>query len=869
VKGSPSSFWGKLQRNRETNAIDGWHPLVDHCADVAACAEALLGLPTWRRRLSRIYGCDDLDEIVRARLAVLAALHDIGKYNLGFQAKGRPDLGVPAGHVKEALAAIGEDVLRSVEPLGDWGEGTGGLLASAICHHGRPYSIKEVSFEPVFWTPRGGLNPEAGVCALVAACREWFPLAFTPHESNLSEHAGFEHAYAGLVMLADWLGSDQRIFPFSSTASGDRMTFARAAAKQFFADSWLEIDDGRRADNRDQAAFARVADAKYEPRPAQAATLELPSTDGSSIAILEAETGSGKTEAALAHFVRLFSAGVVDGLYFALPTRTAAMQIHARVYAATRRAFTNPPPVVLAVPGYLRVDDVDGKTLPEFDVLWAEPDRDRFRHRAWAGEWPKRYLAGCVVVGTIDQVLLSSLRVRHAHLRATALLRQLLVVDEVHASDAYMTRILEDVLARHQKAGGHAMLLSATLGGEARARLLRPGERRTPPTLDEAVVAPYPLISYRGSSEFAAGVAQDDGQRVVTVEARPWLEDVDEQAATALAAARTGAAVLVVKNTVVDCVETQEALERAAAAHGAADVLFACADVIAPHHARFARADRKALDHALETRFGKERSGDGCVVIATQTVQQSLDLDADLLLTDLCPMDVLLQRIGRLHRHVRGRPAGFEAPRTIVIVPANRDLGALLTDTGKARHHHGLGTVYPDLRVLEATWRQVEEKPRWRIPEMSRVLVELSIHSAALQAVTPNGDARWQLHEQQILGGQRGASRQADLNLIEWARAYSETSFADGEHIPTRLGEGDRRVRFEQPFRSPFGTHVEDLVLPARWVRGVAPTEETATSVVRHDGATRFQFGGRTFVYDRHGLRRSTDESEDTDDDGS
>ncbi|MDB4914145.1 MAG: CRISPR-associated helicase/endonuclease Cas3, partial [Gemmatimonadetes bacterium] len=190
----------------------------------------------------------------------------------------------------------------------------------------------------------------------------------------------------------------------------------------------------------------------------------LPRDEESSITILESETGSGKTEAALARFVTLFSAGKVDGLYFALPTRTAATQMHKRVFDATAMAFTEPPPVILAVPGYLRVDDTEGRRheLARFDVLW--PDAERFRYRGWAAEGPKRYLAGCIVVGTVDQVLLSSLRVGHAHMRATSLMRMLLVVDEVHASDAYMTRILEDVLARHRRAGGHALLLSATLG---------------------------------------------------------------------------------------------------------------------------------------------------------------------------------------------------------------------------------------------------------------------------------------------------------------------------------------------------------------------------------------------------------------------
>ena len=395
----------------------------------------------------------------------------------------------------------------------------------------------------------------------------------------------------------------------------------------------------------------------------------LPAEECGSISILEEETGGGKTEAALARFVKLFETGLVDGLYFALPTRTAATQIHRRVQAAVSRAFWTRRRWCSPVPGYLMVDDVSGERLAPFDVLWNDSDAERFRYRGWAAENAKRYLSGAVVVGTIDQVLLSSLMVSHAHLRATALLRHLLVVDEVHASDAYMGRILEHVLQRHRAAGGHALLLSATLAGEARFRLLNPGVPSARPGLQEAKRKSYPLLSHRGAE--ARGIPVPPAGRNPSSRRRRQTRDepTGSREAMALDAAAQGAKVLVIRNTVTDCVATQLALETAAAASDRTQLLFACQHVPAPHHSRFARADRAALDAALEARLGRTRPDGGCVVVATQTVQQSLDIDADLLLSDLCPSDVLLQRMGRLHRHARPRPESFGTPETLVLVP--------------------------------------------------------------------------------------------------------------------------------------------------------------------------------------------------------
>ncbi|MCB9654811.1 MAG: CRISPR-associated helicase Cas3' [Deltaproteobacteria bacterium] len=866
MHGLPTWFWGKLQKN-ESGDVISWHPLLDHAADVASVAEQLLSLSVWQRRLGSLTRASSegpcLSEVVRSRLSVLAALHDLGKFNLGFQAKGRPDLALgTAGHVAEGVAAIFErPICDLLSDFGGWGDGAAGLLVSSICHHGEPHACTGTltHFQRVHWEKRVGLDPVGGVVELIDASKRWFPKAFESTTEDFSERPELEHAFAGLVMLADWLGSDTRFFAYSEADSEDRMVFSRKMAARAVKEVGLFVPVESRTERKGRSAFERVAPRGFRPRPTQTSLLDLPCPRAASMTILESETGSGKTEAALTHFVRLFESGAVDGLYFALPTRTAATQLFDRVHEGIIRAFVVPPPVILAVPGYLRFDDQEGSRLPDFDVLWPDHERDRFR--GWAAEQPKRYLAGSIVVGTIDQVLLSALMVRHAHLRATMLLRHLLVVDEVHASDAYMTRILEQVLELHMRAGGHALLLSATLGAEARTALLIPRVLSRRPTPEEAEATPYPLVTQLCAGRTISLTPGHQGpSREIDLELVPWLEAPEPSMQVAIDAARAGAKVLVIKNTVHDCLEHQAVLE---AVCGASErhLLFTCEGQVSPHHARFGRQDREALDRALELRVGKVRREGGCVVVATQTVQQSLDIDADILISDLCPADVLLQRLGRLHRHTRpDRPDGFSTPKAFVVVPENRDLGPLLLPSGRARHHHGLGTVYPDLRVLEATWRQIESSTVWRIPELNRRYVERSIHSQRLDEIARELGPAWQRHATTIVGQERGEGRVADLNLVDWSKPYSECSFSAAldRRITSRLGEGDRRVQFRPAVLSPFGLTLLELALKASWVSEVPSDVFQASRVVAERGAVEFDFGSESFRYDRFGVRPSS-----------
>lgn len=889
MEGEPEGFWGKLRRT-EDRTVSGWHPLEHHCADVAACCEALLQRTLLPTRLASLIGIDHLSQAQVARLSVLAAYHDIGKFNLGFQNKALlyPPF-PPNGHVREVLALFdgrfgeSEKFRRALvlDEIGTWGPENAPwrLLIASIAHHGRPASIdgSTSKFRESQWKAARGLDPFEGIARLAERSRSWFPAAFAANADSLPAEPAFQHAFSGLVTLADWIASDTRFFPYSDDPETDRIDFARGATRRALSGFGIDTLPARHSLGSSSPSFSLVS--SLPPRKFQQAIIDLPSNESGSLTILEAETGSGKTEAALALFVKLLQVGAVDGMYFALPTRTAATQIHERVRKAVQHAFPDEqtrPPVALGVPGYLLVDDREGQRLPGFEVLWNDDEKERYRFRGWAAENPKRYLAGPITVGTIDQVLLSTLMVSHAHMRCTALMRHLLVVDEVHASDAYMIRILREVLTNQLQAGGHALLMSATLGSAARAQLLtsRSGATPTLESLPEAKQFAYPSLVYSGDGGVTrlwseAGAAR----KVVRHELRPWSEDVTSIAKLAVDSALAGARVLVVRNTVADCVATQREVEREADARMTREVLFASGATVAPHHARFAAQDRRSLDTALETRFGKDPSDGACIAVATQTIQQSLDIDADLLITDLCPMDVLLQRVGRLHRHPdRSRPSFATEPRIVVVTPGERDLTPLIRAGGEARGPHGFGTVYEDLQILEATWRALEAHETLVVPHMNRELVENATHPEALKRIVNELGGAWREHATKVFGSTFAQTRLAKLNCIDRTIPFgdSESEFPSKElerRIQTRLGEGDRIAQFPEPLSSPFGNTISALTIPAYLARGV--DSETQAQVTSADSAAiEFSLGPHRFIYDRLGLRHAEQSNDEDFQDG-
>lgn len=865
-------FWGKF-------VPDGPRclPLTAHCIDVALVLRGLCNLNGIQRALGNASDSPLTDQQLD-RLGVLAMLHDVGKANLGFQRKVFDPKSPRSGHVRELAPLLDFEALdeglheafvQSLSPdIGTWfsdEQAAYSYLLASFSHHGRPLKFRGEKSGTYWqarndwWRPQGPWDPMDAVADIMNWARQAFPNAFEVGGLPLPAEPRFHHRFAGLLMLADWLGSHPSWFPVEQVQLADRLRRDRETIPVLLRAVGLDVASLRNVLVEGPQDFnARF---NFPPRPLQAAIDALdPGDESTRIVIAESETGSGKTEAALNWFFKLFAAGKVDGLYFALPTRVAARELYRRVRQTMECWFPDPftrPITVLAVPGYAQVDGLPPKqALPEEEAgnRWQDDDALRRRERQWAAEHPKRFLAASVAVGTIDQALLSIVQTAHAHLRSVCLDRNLLVVDEVHASDFYMSRLLKFLLDHHLGIGGQAMLLSATLGARARQCYVSVARDERPlPDLNTAQTAPYPAVTLADGTPCAA--APSPGQaKQVRFEELPLAfqpEAVGDHLVQALIA---GARILVVMNTV----DRANALLRAM--EDRPDVypgwFFSCQGVICPHHGRFAPEDRVLLDARVGERLGPGSPPGALLLIGTQTLEQSLDIDADLLISDLAPADVLLQRVGRLHRHRRVRPSGYETPRCLLLTP-DGELESALDQRGNVAGTYkriGYGSVYEDLRTLELTRRELAERSVVSIPGDNRRLVEAVTHPERLSSL--EGE-RWAQHGQNIEGGELAQAIAASNATAIFDEYFGEFEFNEaGGRVTVRLGADKLQLPLDRPVTSPFRQSLRELVIPGH----MAPSqpEDVVTVEGARNDSTILRCADRHYCYSRYGLEEAT-----------
>jgi CRISPR-associated endonuclease/helicase Cas3 len=531
---------------------------------------------------------------------------------------------------------------------------------------------------------------------------------------------------AGFCSVCDWVGSQTDFFPYETTPLGLDAWYAKALPRAEAAMAAAGFLTARPSGRSFSEIFPGLA-----PRDVQAVTEGLALPEGPSIVVVEARMGSGKTEAALSLAERWLSRGDATGLFVALPTMATSNGMFGRLVRCAGMMFEGDLNVRLAH-SRSRSDETFRRLIERPLKLAGGRDAPDEREASLVcARWflgRKRALLGQLGVGTVDQAMQAVITVRHHFVRAFGLATSVVIVDEVHAYDVYMEVILERLVEWLGALRTPVVLLSATLPAGRRRELVGAYRRGAgwpdagPPEGAPAAV-PYPLVTVGGPGGVASFTTDAPARpAVVSVEHCATDHPCRDVLPRLIEAARAGAMVAYVRNTVTDA----QAAFDAAAGSGVGVRLF---------HARMRARDRAAVERDVLERFGPGGERRGALLIATQVVEQSLDLDFDLLATDLAPIDLVLQRAGRLHRHPRGRPPGFSSPALVLVTPTAGDLDALRF--GGSEHVYDPATLWLAADSLAA-------RGALCLPDDIRPLVEASYdptsRSARLSSA-PNADA--------------------------------------------------------------------------------------------------------------------------------
>ena len=788
-------FWGKAGGARDGGPAT--HPIAYHGLDVAGAADALIRAnPRMLSRVATLLATDP--ENARRCLVALIALHDIGKFAEAFQWK-VPEawprevlgddwsFGDGSHHTEVALELSGRlDLGRLFAPAFEdrgWDDGLLTIWAAVACHHGKPGA--EIGEYKLTQSMRS--KGERAALAFAADVAR----LFGPYEAlgPVGKHTAERLSWfvAGLTNLADWIGSDRDRFPYQkpSVPLAVYWNGARERADVAVAVSGLLPVSGTSAPQLSQL-FPTIAGTASELQQ-WAQSVELPA--GPTLSIIEDVTGSGKTEAALLLAARLMAEDRAGGAFFALPTMATANAMFDRLSESYRRMFgaSSEPSLVLAhgrsalhpgftssiLPGPADVgtDEVDAE---------AAGDASSAACAAWIADDRRKAFLAHVGVGTIDQAFLGVLPSKHQALRLWGLSDRVLIVDEAHAYDAYMGRELERLLEFQAVLGGSAVVLSATLPTSQREALAKAFARGLGISAPSAIGNAYPLATLVGaerSSATSVGTRVDRARRLPV----RIMPSGDVPLAYVADMARRGAAVAWIRNSVDDAIEAFEALQ---------------GHELPPEkmllvHARFAMGDRLAIETRVRERLGKsgtQAGRRGCVVVGTQILEQSLDYDVDVMVTDLAPVDLIIQRAGRLWRHVerteQGRPVA--SPELVVVAPdwthvAERNwYGQVSPRAAAVYKHHG---------VIWRTAKALAEASAIETPGNVRALIE-GVYARGDQQ---NDDVPEPLRKasNDAIGEHQAHKAHAESNLLQVRAGYAGNNqlWTSDTITPTRLGD--------------------------------------------------------------------------------
>jgi len=795
-------YWGKAEKG-EGNLVALYHLLPYHCLDVAAVGQQLLErLPHLRSQLARRLG---MDEVLFSRWVLfLLALHDLGKFTDSFQRVRADILKILQGRESSAFWGVRHDTLgyrlwaeHIVDHLTELGMLSERMprsrckpkdhtilnswISAVAGHHGEPPKMEDF----ILSNYMSGTDVEAAK-EFVAAVSQLF-LVDECAFPDLDEDRAVTGSWwlAGFIVLCDWLGSSREPSDFKTEPESLTSYWADALC---WADEVVEKSGLTSPQANQHFALNDFFDGKDDvtPTPLQVQVQEQTLDNGPQLFILEDVTGAGKTEAAILLLNRFMVAGLADGLYFALPTMATSNGMYRRMGPVYQKLYveTSTPSCVLAH----SAREMSDAFRQSISIVGDEAQNDNgdgtmsaaAHCSAWLADNRKKALLANVGVGTVDQAVLAVLPSRHQSLRLLGMLGKCLIFDEIHNVDARQNVLICHLLQAHASTGGSAILLSATLSKKQRSEFVKAfsaGLGRARPVLERFSEADYPLLTQLGPTRFDEVVlpTRNSVKRRVKI---VFIHDEQEIYQLINEASQQGKCLCWIRNTIKEARKSYQTLQSGIPA-----------EKLKLFHARYAMHDRLEIENSVLGQFGpesKEKDRVGQVLIASQVVQESLDLDFDLLISDLSPSDLVIQRAGRFRRHIRDAQGNRlkegvdQRGEPILYIHAPEWSDEPVADWAKS-WSSGSNAIY-EASQLWLTQKWLKAKGEFRMPEDARAMVE-AVYGDETAAV-PDG----LLRSANEAEGKSAAVRSiGKSDALKWEQGYQrDGNWWDEASTPTR-----------------------------------------------------------------------------------
>ena len=678
-----SSLWAKKE---ESGSRLYWLPLTVHLSDAMYVAKWLwINWLSDSQRKFCVRSIKPADEEAAIKLAAfLGAIHDIGKATPAFQIqkayRNSPDLDDILIEKLEESGFHGISYLELTEPKKTHHSLAGEYLlqkkfhvrsdiGSVIgSHHGKPADSEldidnQTSYEKNYFQSE---DPDSEIWKL------WENVQSSIFQQALKK-SGFDSAddlpelslpaqalYSGLLIMADWISSNSGYFPLipiNSDQIPDPQKRLKNGIQKWGENLPLQIDSLFPVNDLYHNRFG------YAPREFQKMFYQTVSRiRHPGIIILEAPMGLGKTEAALAAAEEVACKTGSSGLFFGLPTQATSNSMFGRVHTWLESILNDYPGASQLLKLYHSKAALNDEMNSIKEASNINVD-DAENGGIYVNEWfsgSKKTALNDFVVGTVDGFLLTALKQKHLALRHLGFSKKVVIVDEVHAYDAYMQEYLEEAIEWMGAYGASVILLSATLPNEKRKDLITAYlrgwdiKKRDMEFPKEMFGNYYPMISFTDGKDIKVQTNRTaEKNKIVHIERLEESEILDK-----ISELLNGGGVI---GIIVNTVERAQRLGKACKDRFGNDMV----DIL---HSAFIATDRVRKETALMSMIGRNgKRPDKKIIIGTQVIEQSLDIDFDVLITDLCPMDLLLQRIGRLHRHVMVRPVIHKDPVVYVM----------------------------------------------------------------------------------------------------------------------------------------------------------------------------------------------------------